>query len=79
MEEQEPKSESTLTGLLRASESLLELEQPTHTLIPHLALRSSGVERVFREIASIYAGAEMEQLLDFMDPFSGHLNKSGGS
>jgi len=80
MEEQEPKSESILKGLLQASESLLEDEQPDPTYLSHLeALRSRGVDRVFRKIVNIYSGAEVQQLLDFMDPFCGNLNKRGGS
>jgi hypothetical protein len=80
MEKQEPKSESILTGLLRASKSLLEHEQHDPTFISHLeASCSRGVDRVFKESANIYAGAEVQQLLDFMDPSSGHLNKRRGS
>jgi len=82
MEEQEPKSESILTGLLRVSGSLLKHEQPDPIYISHLeALRSRGVDRVLKEISidRSIAGAEVLQLLDFMDPFSGHLNKGVGS
>ena len=75
MEEQEPKSESILTGLLRASGSHPEHLQPDPNRISHLeALCSRGVDRVLKEVADRSA-----KLLDFWDPFSFHLEREGGS